>query len=136
MMTDKNNLNVHHIAFHVHDFDKSVAFYANALGLNVRYTWGEKPKRAAMLGGDNGQYLELFEGSDGPKEGKDMVIEHFALRVPNCDEAFAKAVSAGAVVQMEPKDVTIAGTPSTVVRIAFVKGPDNEVFEFFENDML
>jgi hypothetical protein len=42
----------------------------------------------------------------------------------------------GAVNVEAPKNVTIPGNPPVNIRIAFVKGPDGEVIEFFENDEL
>mgnify|MGYP000053010412 CR=1 FL=1 len=41
----------------------------------------------------------------------------------------------GAEVTMEPKSLNIPSEPSeTPVRIAFCKGPDGEIIEFFQNE--
>ena len=86
-----------------------------------------------MLDTGDGNYIELFAG--GSKEPKpEGVILHFALRTDNCDAALERARAAGMQVTMEPKDVEIPSTPPTPVRIAFCKGPDGEVIEFFQND--
>lgn len=135
-MSSKSGPGFHHVAYRAFDFDKSVEFYQKGFGYPVHFTWGEEPKRAAMIDVGSGDYIEVFEGGKAPGEVAEGVLMHFALRVPNTDEAFAKAVAAGAKVEMEPKDVLIKGTPETLVRIAFVKGPDNEVIEFFQNEYL
>jgi glyoxylase I family protein len=125
----------HHIAFRTVDFDKSVAFYDEGFGFKRAYGWGEGDSRAAMLDIGDGNYLELFAGGK-PHTGENGPLLHFAIRVPDCDTAFNRAVKAGAVVDMEPKDVDIQGDTVVRVRIAFVKGPDGEVIEFFENETL
>jgi glyoxylase I family protein len=37
---------------------------------------------------------------------------------------------------MEPKDLAVFGDPPIPIRIAFCKGPDGEVIEFFQNEVL
>jgi glyoxylase I family protein len=135
-MSSKSGPGFHHIAFRSFDFEKSVAFYEAGFGFSVFYTWGEAPRRAAMIDVGSGDYIEIFEGGKTPGETPEGVLFHFALRVPDCDKAFTKAVSAGAAIQMEPKDVPVKGTPEVLLRIAFIKGPDNEVIELFQNDYL
>lgn len=120
----------HHVAMRVMDFDKSLAFYTTGLGFVPRITWGEGDKRAAMLDTGDGGCLEVFAGGQGPKpEG---AVIHFALRTADCDKAAAAARAAGAEITVEPKNVTIASEPPTPARIAFCKGPDGEVIEFFQ----
>jgi len=125
----------HHVAIRARDFDATVRFYTEGLGLRERIAWGEGEKRAIMLDTGDGNYLEVFAGGqEGPRpEG---AILHFALRTDDCDAAIARARAAGATVTMEPKDVDIPSAPSpTPVRIAFCKGPDGEVIEFFQNQV-
>jgi glyoxylase I family protein len=135
-MSNKSGPGFHHVAFKTFDLDKSVAFYEAGFGYKVHYTWGQAPNRAVMLDVGSGDYIEIFEGGKAPGETPEGVLFHFALRFPNTDEVFARAVAAGATVQMEPKDVPIKGDPEVIVRIAFIKGPDNEVIELFQNDYL
>lgn len=135
----------HHLAMRVWDFDVTLAFYRDALGYNQAYGWGSDERasggsdsRAAFLDGGNGNYMEIFAGgkrppTEVPPEG---VLLHIALRASNCDSAFNRARDAGAKVDMEPTDIPVAGTPPTTVRIAFIKGPDNEIIEFFQNELL
>jgi glyoxylase I family protein len=123
----------HHVAIRAHDFDASVRFYTQALGFVEKVRWGDGPKRAIMLDAGDSNYLEIFaNGTAEPKpEG---AILHFALRTTDCDAALARARAAGAQVTMEPKDIDLASTPGpTAIRIAFCKGPDGELIEFFQN---
>jgi glyoxylase I family protein len=137
-MTGKNKKigggGFHHLAMRVKDFDASVKFYTEALGFTEKIAWGEGDSRAVMLDTGDGNYLEIFSGgADGPKpEGAYL---HVAFRTDNCDDAIEQARKAGAEVTVEPQDVDIASRPQpTRVRIAFCKGPDGELIEFFQNE--
>jgi len=124
---------VHHIALRALDFDASVKFYTEGLGMTVRTTWksGGSDRRAALLAfGDS--HIELFEGGVGEKTEPPMQAGewfHLALRTDDPDGAFAKAVAWGARPKIEPKNAQIGDLP---IRIAFVYGPSNEVIEFFK----
>jgi glyoxylase I family protein len=122
----------HHVAIRVKDFDTSLAFYTQALGFKPAMAWGEGDKRAVMLDTGDGSCLEIFAGGDGsPAHGG---LLHYALKTADCDAAFRRARDGGAVVMKEPFDVDIPTHPApTPVRIAFVKGPDGEEIEFFQN---
>ncbi|MHB9130980.1 MAG: VOC family protein [Armatimonadota bacterium] len=120
----------HHLAFKAQDFDASVKFYTEGLGLTVALTWGEGESRAVMLDTGNGNYLEIFAGGSPQPEG---VLMHFALRTDDVDGAIQRAEAAGATVTIPPKDFTIPSEPPTPVRLAFCTGPDGEVIEFFFN---
>lgn len=122
----------HHVALRAADFEASVRFYTRGLGLKQVLAWGEGDGRAVMLDAGDGNRIEVFAGGTaGPKpEG---ALLHLAFRTADCDRATEAARAAGAMVTDEPKTVTIASTPSAVVRIAFCKGPDGEVLEFFQS---
>jgi glyoxylase I family protein len=127
----------HHVAIRARDFDASVHFYTQALGFVEKIRWGEGDKRAIMLDVGDGNYLEIFAGRNEslPTTAAEPPILHFAIRTTNTDAAVARARSAGAVVTTEPKDVVIKSAPQpTPVRLAFCKGPDGEIIEFFQNE--
>ena len=124
----------HHLAIRSRDFDASVKFYTEGLGFTEKIAWGEGDGRAVMLDTGDGNYVEVFAGGSNAPKPEGSVL-HFALRTGNCDVAIERARAAGAEVTVEPKDVTIPSRPApTPVRIAFCKGPDGEVIEFFQNE--
>jgi glyoxylase I family protein len=88
-----------------------------------------------MLGTGDGNYVEIFEGPRD-EEIPEGAILHYAIRVDDIDSTYAKAIAAGAISMVEPKDVTIPGDSPVPVRLAFVKGLAGEVIELFCNDIL
>jgi glyoxylase I family protein len=126
----------HHVALRASDFEATLRFYQDGLGFVRAYGWGEGDGRAAMLDTGDGNYLEVFAGGKSGTEPPEGALLHFALRTADVDGAYARALAAGARSQVEPKDVTIAGDPPVLVRLAFVQGLDGEVIEFFGNDAL
>ena len=125
----------HHVAIRAFDFDASVRFYTEALGFVEKMRWGEGPKRAIMLDAGDGNYLEIF-ANGAPGQKPEGAILHFALRTTDVDAAIERARAAGAEVTIEPKDVHLQSTPGpTSIRLAFCKGPDGEVIEFFDSAM-
>ncbi len=119
-----------HIALGAVDFDKSVAFY-KALGMTVAHSWGAAPHRAVMLDIGDGGIIEMFENA--PDEAEHLPKwQHLAIATTDTDSAFEAAVAAGAKVMEQPKDADIPCNEGVFpVRIAFVKGPSDEVIEFF-----
>ncbi|MDF1513087.1 MAG: VOC family protein [Anaerolineae bacterium] len=124
----------HHISMQVRDLDASIKFYTEGLGFELRLAWGPAERRTVLLDTGDGNYLEISPGeSDGfnPKG----LIRHFAIRSDDCDKAIQAARAAGAEVTVEPKDVVLSSHPPTPVRVAFCKGPDGEVIEFFQDEV-
>lgn len=128
----------HHVALGVRDFEATLRFYQDGFGFIRRFGWGEGDSRAAMLDTGDGNYLEVFAGSKRPagEDAPEGALLHLALRTPDVDAAYARALSAGARSQTAPQDVVIDGDYPLPVRLAFVIGPDGEVIEFFQNDAL
>jgi len=121
----------HHIGLKAKDFEKSLRFY-EALGMTKVVEWGEGKNHIAMLDLGDGGRIELFaDGGDEFSENGKWV--HFAMRVEDVDAAYATALAAGAVSQTPPCEVPLDAQPAPItIRIAFVKGPDGEVLEFFK----
>ena len=121
----------HRVAMRVRDFDASLAFYRDLLGMKPLLSWGSGDKRAAMLDSGDGSCVELFAGGAGQAgEGAWM---HLALRTTRVDEVCQAVRQAGMTVTVEPKDVDIPSQPQTTkVRLCFFKGPDGEIVELFQ----
>ena len=124
------DIGVHHLALASGNFDKSVKFYTEGLGFTQVCSWGEGDGRAAMLDIGNGSHFEIFANGKTDASVNERFI-HFAFATSDPDGAFNNALAAGAVSHMEPKNVDIPSNPPLPVRIAFVKGPDGEMLEFF-----
>jgi len=136
MSHPKHGPGFHHIAIRAYDFDATLAFYSKVFGFERRYGWGDAGARAAMLGVGELNYIEVFEGRPAGEKVAEGGLLHYAIRVSDVDGIYAKALAAGAVSQVEPKDVDIQGDHVVTVRLAFVVGLDGEVIELFKNDEL
>jgi len=123
-----------HVAIRVSDWDQSSNFYCDGMGFKAAVEWGEAPSRAALLDLGDGNYLEMFERD--AQEFVDGNILHFCLRVANCAQAVEIARAAGAQVTLEPTAPGVLANKGLDVVIAFIKGPDGEVIEFFQSDVL
>ena len=91
-----------------------------------------------MLDTGDGNYVEVFAGGKHPigEELPEGALLHFALRTQDCDRAIERARAAGAVVTIEPKSLDLPGNPPVPVRIAFCRGLNGEIIEFFQNETL
>jgi len=79
-----------------------------------------------------GNYLEVFAGGANEPRPEGAFI-HIAFRTDNVDAAIEVARAAGAEITVEPRNTVLQGDPPTPIRIAFFKGPDGEVIEFFQS---
>jgi len=123
----------HHVAIRVKDFDVTVRFYKEGLGLKERMAWGEGAGRGMMLDLGNGDCIEVFAGGSAtPVEGN---IAHIALRTDDCEAALHCAERNGATITIPAKSVEIPAKSGPVaVRIGFCRAPGGETIEFFESD--
>ncbi len=122
----------HHVAIRTRDFDKSLAFYRQVLGSEIHRLWGEGDHRGVLLTLGNGNLLELL-ASDALATGPDDVLIHFALATDDVPGMVDRAVAAGAEVASAYKTLDIQAEPSPFRGCnAFIKGPDGELVEFFQ----
>lgn len=121
----------HHIALRVSDFERSYNFYTGVLGFELVREWGEGDSRISMLDIGDGGILELFAA--GKKDAPTELYWHLAYTVDDVDAAFAAAIAGGAAEHKPPFDAEFNSRPAPAkARIAFVKGFDGELIEFFK----
>jgi glyoxylase I family protein len=122
---------IHHIALKcqgVEQFNKTLHFYCDILGLPVARSWGEGENSGIMLDTGAG-LLEIF--ANAPDILGMGAIRHMALAVDDVDACIEAVRAAGYTVTMEPTDICIASEPPYPARIAFCIGPVGEELEFF-----
>lgn len=124
----------HHIALQAQDWDASLKLYKDILGMTevTQFKSGEGQTIMLLDMGD-GSHIELFEPkADTPAPGTEATgapLFHLALATTDARAATERVRAAGYEITVEPKDLTL-GTLD--VTIAFFKGPNGEVLEFFE----
>ena len=126
---------IHHVALKCNgtaEFEKTLHFYQNVLGLEPVRSWGEGENAGAMLSTGDG-LLEIFASGKKLPQG---AIRHFALRTERVDDCVAAVRAAGYPITVEPKDIVIASNPPFPARIAFCTGPVREEIEFFQERAL
>ncbi|MDE0020797.1 MAG: VOC family protein [Candidatus Poribacteria bacterium] len=123
----------HHIAVQTRDWDKSMAFYQDVLGMKLVAEFGSPERKIVLLDAGDGSHIELFQPTDAtPSEGDDAVndpVIHFALATTDARAATERVREAGCKVTVEPRDVDLGALKVT---ISFFIGPSGEVIEFFE----
>ena len=122
---------IHHLALKckgLDEFEKTVRFYRDVLGLSVARSWGEGENTGIMLDTGAG-LLEIFANAE------DVLgmgaIRHMALEVDNVDACIDAVRASGYSITMEPTDICIKSNPPYPARIAFCIGPVGEELEFF-----
>lgn len=123
---------VHHIALKckgMEQFEKTIHFYRDLLGMEVVRSWGEAPNCGIMLDIGSGSVMEIF--SNAEEELGLGTIRHFALATDDVDACVKVCADAGYDVFVKPNDIVIAAEKPFPARIAFVTGPVGEEVEFF-----
>ena len=120
----------HHIGLCVTDMEKSRDFYTKGLGGEVAWQFpmaaSGKVIYLISLGGDT--LIELLPKGNGEEE-VNARWAHLALKTDDTRSAYNQALAAGAKAHTEPQDKVLGAVP---VCNAFVKGPDDELIEFFQ----
>ncbi len=122
---------IHHVALKccgIAEFERTVYFYRDLLGLCEVRRWGEGENSAVML--DTGEgLLEIF--ANGAERLGMGALRHIALATPDTDACIEAVRAAGYRVISEPVDICIPSVPPYPARIAFCEGPVGEEVEFF-----
>lgn len=124
-------MGVHHIAIRacgIEDYEKTIHFYHEILGMPIVRTWGEGTGIGTMVDSGAGM-MEIFaDGESYPGQG---TLRHLAFAVKDVDDCVEAVRAAGYPITIEPKDIVIASNPPYPARIAFCIGPVGEEIEFF-----
>ena len=125
-------LGAHHIAIQTVDYEASVQFYTEVMGMTEVVGFETGGRRALILDIGDGSHLELFEPIPGTQPSDDAtgdIVFHFALQTSDIESALERVREAGMEITVELKTVDLG---SLNVSIAFFKGPGGEVVEFFQ----
>ncbi len=111
---------------HVKDMEKSLGFYRDVVGLDLKRRFGGAPgPEMAFLGGDGGE-VELISDGSG-KEAKIGIGISIGFEVDSLTDKMAFIREKGFDITGGPIQ------PSPSVRFFFVKDPDGLSVQFVEN---
>ena len=122
---------IHHVAIKangVEQFEKTISFYKDILGLPLIRRWEKGGALCAMLDTGAG-ILELFSNADS--EPLPSPVRHIAFKVESVDDCIEAVRAAGYEITVEPKDVDIPSDPVFPIRVGFCIGAAGEEVEFF-----
>ncbi len=125
-------LGAHHIAIQTTDYEASVKFYTEVMGMTEVVGFENAGRPALILDIGDGSHLELFGPIPGAQPSNDAtgnVVFHFALQTTDIEAALERVREAGMEITVELKTVDLGPLN---VSLAFFKGPSGEVVEFFQ----
>jgi len=113
-----------HIGVYVEDLKASKAFYTEILGCKVLKEYEYPDSRLVFLDA-GGTVIELIKKENSAYRPLRGAIDHMAFKVDSLDEV---------MIKLHNHHIDIIGEPRIVgsARIIFIKGPNNERFEFTE----
>ena len=111
---------------HVKDMEKSLAFYRDVVGLDLKRRFGgAQGPEMAFLGGNGGEVELISDGSGREAQiGSDISI---GFEVDSLGDKLASVRETGVEITGGPVQ------PSPSVRFFFVKDPDGLTVQFVEN---
>ena len=118
---------IHHVALDccgMAEYEKTVAFYRDVLGLPVARIW----ENGIMFDTGSG-LIEIFHNATSKLPQR--AVRHFALAADDVDACVEAVTKAGYTAHVGPKDIAIPSDPVFPARIAFCIGPVGEEIEFF-----
>ncbi len=125
-------LGTHHIAIQTTDYEASLAFYTEVMGMAEVVGFETGGRRAVILDIGDGSHLELFEpvpGTQPSSKASGNIVFHFALQTTDIASALERVRAAGMEITVELRTAQLG---ALAVSIAFFKGPSGEVVEFFQ----
>lgn len=128
----KHTKGIHHVAVKakgIEQYEKTMHFYTEVLGMPVVRRWGAGDDIGAMVDTGN-SVMEIFSNApDTPDQG---ALRHIAFDVEDTDACVQAVRHAGYEITVEPKDIVIQADKPMAARIAFCIGPVGESIEFFQ----
>lgn len=125
-------LGTHHIALQTRDYETSMSFYTEVMGMEKAAEFDGGGRRIALLDIGDGSHLELFEplpDAAPPGDAYDGILFHVAFATTDIAAALERVRAAGMEIIT---DLTNADLGPLNVTIAFFKGPSGEVVELFQ----
>jgi catechol 2,3-dioxygenase-like lactoylglutathione lyase family enzyme len=125
-------LGTHHIAIQTTDYEASVNFYTEVMGMTEVVGFVNEGRRAVILDIGDGSHIELFEPIPGTQPSNDAtgdVVFHFALQTTDIESALERVRAAGMEITVELKTVQMGPLN---ISLAFFKGPSGEVVEYIQ----
>jgi len=126
-------LGSHHIAVQTRDWDASLKFYIDVMGMEKVVEFGPPERKIVLLDIGDGSHMELFEPTEESPEANDEPdhdpITHIAFSTTDIESAIARIREAGMEITRE---ITTLDLGHLNVTIAFFIGPNKEVIEFFQ----
>jgi len=125
-------LGSHHIAVQTTDYEASVAFYTDVMGMTEVVGFENQGRRAVILDIGDGSHMELFEPIPGTQPSNDAtgdIVFHFALQTTDIKAALERVRAAGMEITVELRTAQLGPLN---VSLAFFKGPSGEVVEFMQ----
>lgn len=127
---------LHHVSIQTQDWEASIRFYQDVLGMDVVAKFGSPERPILLLDIGDGSHVELLAPKAGQADGKNSLpgspIVHLALAVADTRAAVEHVRRAGFLVTTEPRIIDLSGMRVTV---AFFTGPNGEDIEFFQTHL-
>ena len=112
---------IHHVCIKCRkdQVEKVKEFYTEVLGLPVVRSWGE-PELAGFVFDSGAGLIEVF--TNAQEDLPQGSIRHFAFATSDVDQCVKAVREAGYAITVEPKDVTLATTPPSPIRVSSPSG--------------
>ena len=128
---------IRHLALQVTNLERSVAFYCDALGMQVLRRRANPIRRdiAAYVGygpEDQGIAIELYQFVDEPALPPGEKPSHFAVAVFNIEAVAADILRAGGTIRVPPQHNRLG----SINKFSFVRDPDGHEIELTENTVI
>ncbi len=123
---------MHHISLETTNWEQSLQFYQDFLGLKPVAKGGGTNRRLQLLDTGDGVCLEITELKESrpePEQERNARWVHLAFRVADTAALMDKVRNAGYEITLETKTIH-SGDLHAV--IGFFKGPQSEVIELFQ----